>query len=111
MYHLAGFAFGSERIKTSEVEPRSRHLAAALHRLGVNKDDVVQLYMPNNCDFHIFVFACWICGAVPSLTDPGEVVCYAQGAITPFSTRVALNQFCVLRKLSKFKHYIFIMNK
>lgn len=52
------------RMTYGELADRVNRAAAALHRMGVRKGDVVSLQLPNWCEFVISVLACGRVGAV-----------------------------------------------
>ncbi|TRY75330.1 hypothetical protein TCAL_07499 [Tigriopus californicus] len=53
-----------------DIEPMSIKFAQALVARGVQPGDVVQLYLENNVDYFLIIFAGWLCGARVSTCDP-----------------------------------------
>jgi bile acid-coenzyme A ligase len=58
----------SEALTWGEMSVRVNRRASALKRLGVKKDDLVALVLPNENPVFEFAFAIWKLGATPSVT-------------------------------------------
>ena len=72
-YEINGFTStcGAKRIKLSEIENSSRNIATAFYNAGLRKGQTVEFVIPNCTNYHVIVFAAWLCEGIVSLADPG----------------------------------------
>lgn len=70
-------AHQDDRLSWGEMAQRANRRAAALHQLGVRKNDIVALVLPNENAVFELSFAAWKLGATPSVISarlpPGEL--------------------------------------
>ena len=61
---------GEKVLKLSDVDRKVREVANGFMAIGLTKNQIVHLVIPNNTNFHVIVFGAWLCEAIVSLGDP-----------------------------------------
>ncbi len=63
----AAISYAGETLNWVELEQRSATFARRLIALGVRRDDLVAVALPNGVDHHVSAFAAWRAGATPCI--------------------------------------------
>jgi len=93
--------FGCESVKISQVETKSRAIAAILYDMyNVRRGDVVHIILPNTTEFYFPVLGTWILQGVVSPADPSLSPQILARQFQDASTKVV---FCCLTTLEKTK--------
>lgn len=66
----ACYTIGNQTLTRGELDSRANRMARALSSMGVKKDDLVAICLPNSPAHHIFAFAVWKIGATPMPLSP-----------------------------------------
>eukprot|EP00095_Tigriopus_kingsejongensis_P011374 snap_masked-scaffold444_size168727-processed-gene-0.25 protein:Tk11374 transcript:snap_masked-scaffold444_size168727-processed-gene-0.25-mRNA-1 annotation:"4-coumarate-- ligase-like" len=85
--------------RIGDLEPQARRLAKLFTSLGVKRGDIVQISIPNDLEFSSLVLGTWVCGAIPSMTDPDLSVTTLQAQVEDTKAKIII---CTSSKVEMF---------
>eukprot|EP00095_Tigriopus_kingsejongensis_P009150 maker-scaffold314_size210232-snap-gene-1.15 protein:Tk09150 transcript:maker-scaffold314_size210232-snap-gene-1.15-mRNA-1 annotation:"af144503_14-coumarate: ligase" len=89
-----------EYISIGDLEPKARKLGKLFASMGVRRGDIVQVSVPNCLELFPLVLGIWLCGAIPSLTDPDLAVTTVRAQIKDTHAKVII---CTPNQVQKFQ--------
>lgn len=89
----------TQKIMLSELEPMARKYAKVYTSLGLKRNDKMQISIPNSLEYFPLALGAWVCGAIPSVTDPDLA---ESTVITQIQDAQALIVICAPTNAEKF---------